>query len=194
VQVTFNICSLFPFLVEVSGVRKFSPTLAKFPIISSQFLYRFYILARLMLRTSIASARIQQVTLRSHHIRFISLSLTRSSITPSATSTPDALVLPVFPKRVSECPPNFASSLNLPSLWSNTRAKADKALETRVFHQENGPTISLVALGKESDDKNVNKRREASRKAIATGVKAARDAGARSIGVVTNQILEHDAG
>lgn len=143
-----------------------------------------------MLRTSI---RIQQLA-HGRQIRFLSLSLTRSSMASSTTPAPDALVLPVFPKGFSECPARLGSSLNLPSLWSNTRAKSDKALETRVFHQENGPTVSLVALGKDTDSNNVNKNREASRKGIATGVKAARDAGAQSIAVVADKILEHDAG
>lgn len=112
----------------------------------------------------------------------------------SANPTPDALVLPVFPKRFSECPARIGSSLDLPSLWSKTRAKADKALETRIFHQENGPSLSLVALGKDADAKNVNKQREAARKAIATGVKCAREAGAQSIAVVADQTSDHDAG
>jgi hypothetical protein len=107
--------------------------------------------------------------------------------------SPDALVLPVFPNdEFSQVPSKFASSINAPVLWTATNANASKALETRVFHQENGPTLSLVALGK--DAKTVNAKREAARKAVATGVKAARDAGARSIAVVSDQIGDHDAG
>ena len=108
-----------------------------------------------------------------------------------STNAVDAIVLPVFPKQFSALPEQFKSSLNIPALWESTRASKDKALEKRLFHQQ-GPTLSLVAIGKEGN--NENAKREASRKAIATGVKAARDAGARKIGIVSENILEHDAG
>jgi hypothetical protein len=108
------------------------------------------------------------------------------------SSTPDALVLLVPPKEFPVAPNQFQSSLNARALWSSTRAKSDKALETRLFHQETGPTLSFVALGKE--EPNENARREAARKAVATGVKAARDAGARTIGIVSDKISAHDAG
>lgn len=107
------------------------------------------------------------------------------------SSTPDAIVLPVFPNESPVVSENFKSSLNIAALWESTRAKTDKALEKRIFHQD-GPTLALVAVGKEGT--NENAKREASRKAIATGVKAARDAGARTIGIVSDKILAHDAG
>jgi hypothetical protein len=111
----------------------------------------------------------------------------------TSTLAPDALVLPVFPSNeFSNIPSKFASSINVPALWSASNAKASKALETRVFHQENGPTLALVALGKDAE--TVNARREAARKAVATGVKAAKDAGARSIAVASDKIGDHDAG
>jgi hypothetical protein len=106
---------------------------------------------------------------------------------------PDALVLPVFTNNeFSNIPSKFASRINAPALWAATNANASKALETRVFHQENGPTLALVALGK--DALTVNAKREAARKAVATGVKAAKDAGARSIAVASDKIRDHDAG
>jgi hypothetical protein len=111
----------------------------------------------------------------------------------ASTMSPDAIVLPVFPNNeFSKVPSKIASSINAPALWTATNANASKTLETRVFHQENGPTLSLVALGK--DALTVNAKREAARKAVATGVKAARDAGARSIAVVSDKIGDHDAG
>lgn len=113
----------------------------------------------------------------------------------SSAATPDALVLPVLPNNeIPDIPANIASSINAPSLWSASNTKSSKALETRVFHQErnSGPTLSLVALGK--DATSANAKREAARKAVATGVKAARDAGARSIGVVSDKISDHDSG
>jgi len=109
-----------------------------------------------------------------------------------SSSTPDALVLPVFSNEFPVVPGQFQSSLNAQALWTSTHAKSDKALERRLFHQETGPSLSLVALGKGGT--NENARREAARRAIATGVKAARDAGARTIGVVSDKISAHDAG
>lgn len=107
-----------------------------------------------------------------------------------SSSIPDAIVLPVFQKEFSPVPEQFKREVDPSVLWKSTRAKTEKALEKRIFHQD-GPTLALVAVGKEGS--NENARREAARKAIATGVKAARDAGARSIGVVSHNILTHDA-
>lgn len=108
------------------------------------------------------------------------------------SSTHDALVLPVLHNQFSEVPTKYTCSLDTSSLWTATNAKATKALDTRVFHQQNGPTLSLVSLGKNTPTEN--SKREAARKAVATGVKAARDAGARSIGVVADKVSDHDAG
>jgi hypothetical protein len=116
--------------------------------------------------------------------------ISRKKTTMSATC--DALILPVFSTEFTEVPPSYKSSLNPATLWSKTHGKTTKALETRVFHQENGPMLSLVSLGK--DGSTPNAVREAGRKAIATGVKAARESGARSIGVVPGKLEEHDAG
>ncbi|CAG8615726.1 13128_t:CDS:2 [Acaulospora colombiana] len=116
--------------------------------------------------------------------------LIRKKATMSATC--DALVLPVFATEFTEAPTSYKSSVNLSNLWSKTHGKTTKALETRVFHQESGPMLSVVSLGKDAGTPNAV--REAGRKAIATGVKAARDSGARSIGIVTGKLEEHDAG
>lgn len=104
----------------------------------------------------------------------------------------DAVVVPVLSNGdISPLPPSLAGSVNAAAIWASTNAKASKAQETRVILQENAPTLSLVALGKDSN--NENAKREAARRAVATGLKAARDAGARSIGIVTDKISEHDA-
>lgn len=119
--------------------------------------------------------------------------LFQTSTKRNMSSTLDALVLLVPPKEFPAVPGQFQSSLNAhEALWSSSRAKSDKALEARLFHQEKGPALSFVALGKEVP--NENARREAARKAVATGVKAARDAGARTIGIVSDKISAHDAG
>ncbi|PVG04621.1 putative cytosol aminopeptidase [Serendipita vermifera] len=107
------------------------------------------------------------------------------------SATCDALVLPVLATEFTDVPPSYKSSVNLPTLWSKTHGKTTKAMETRVFHQEDGPMLSVVSLGKDATTPNA--AREAGRKAIATGVKAARDSGARSIGIVTGKLEEHDA-
>jgi hypothetical protein len=116
----------------------------------------------------------------------------RISTKRNMSTVPDALVLPVFQKEFPVVPSQFQSSLNPQALWESTRAKQHQALETRLFHQETGPSLSLVALGK--DGTNENARREAARKAVATGVKAAQGAGARTIGIVSDKISAHDAG
>ncbi|CAG7847704.1 Probable cytosol aminopeptidase {ECO:0000255/HAMAP-Rule:MF_00181} {ECO:0000255/HAMAP-Rule:MF_00181}; AltName: Full=Leucine aminopeptidase {ECO:0000255/HAMAP-Rule:MF_00181}; Short=LAP {ECO:0000255/HAMAP-Rule:MF_00181}; {ECO:0000255/HAMAP-Rule:MF_00181}; AltName: Full=Leucyl aminopeptidase {ECO:0000255/HAMAP-Rule:MF_00181} [Serendipita indica DSM 11827] len=104
----------------------------------------------------------------------------------------DAVVVPVLSNGdISPLPPSLAGSVSAAAIWASTNAKASKAQETRVILQENAPTLSLVALGKDSN--NENAKREAARRAVATGLKAARDAGARSIGIVTDKISEHDA-
>jgi cytosol aminopeptidase len=126
------------------------------------------------------------------HTTFAVVPFQTSSTKRNMSSTLDALVLLVPPKEFPVVPSHFSSSLNAQALWSSTRAKYDKALETRLFHQETGPTLSFVALGKEGS--NENARREAARKAVATGVKAARNAGARTIGIVSDKISAHDAG
>ncbi|KAG8832721.1 hypothetical protein FRC17_000817 [Serendipita sp. 399] len=110
----------------------------------------------------------------------------------STKSNYDALVLPVLPSgEITEVPSGYPSSLNVASIWSATNAKSTKALEKRILHQESGPTLSLVALGKGATSQNAT--REAARRAVGDAVKAARDAGARSIGVVSDKILDHDA-
>lgn len=110
----------------------------------------------------------------------------------STSNIPEALVLSVGPKDVPKVPPSCSTTLDVGSLWVSSRAKSDKALETRVFHQQNGPTVTLVATGKEVSSENA--RREQIRKAYATGVKATRDAGAQSIGIVASATQDHDAG
>ncbi|KAG8832294.1 hypothetical protein FRC18_005298 [Serendipita sp. 400] len=104
----------------------------------------------------------------------------------------DALVLPVLPNgEITQLPSAYPSSLNISSVWTATNAKSTKALEKRIIHQENGPTLSLVALGKGSTSQNAT--REATRRAVGDAVKAAKDAGARSIGIVADNISDHDA-
>jgi hypothetical protein len=150
------------------------------------WLFKNSVRQMLKIVTRMQRARISRMPHSSRVVHFQTLTKRTMS------STPDALVLLVPPKEFPVAPSQFQSSLNAQAMWSSTRAKSDKALETRLFYQEIGPTLSFVALGKEQS--NENARREAARKAVATGVKAARNAGARTIGIVSDKISAHDAG
>ncbi|KAG8804048.1 hypothetical protein FRC19_000165 [Serendipita sp. 401] len=122
----------------------------------------------------------------------LSPSLNKFQRMSSTKSGFDALVLPVLPNgEITQLPSAYPSSLNISSVWTATNAKSTKALEKRIIHQENGPTLSLVALGKGSTSQNAT--REATRRAVGDAVKAAKDAGARSIGIVADNISDHDA-
>ena len=116
-------------------------------------------------------------------------------------STPAAYVLPVLPTTFTST--NLGSSsptLEIGALWASSNPKLDKALESRVFWN-NGKLVAAVLVAPKDVAKGGNERREAFRKAVATGVKKAREnlgtAGTTEtqIGVVVEYPEDaHDAG
>jgi hypothetical protein len=90
-------------------------------------------------------------------------------------STPAAYVLPVLPTTFTSANLGGASpALEIGALWSSSNPKPDKALESRVFWN-NGKLVAAVQVSPKDAAKGGNERREAFRKAVATGVKKARE-------------------
>ena len=116
-------------------------------------------------------------------------------------SAPAAYVLPVLPTTFTSASLNSASpALDIGALWSSSNPKPDKALESRVFWNH-GKLVAAVQVAPKEVAKGGDDRREALRKAVATGVKKAKDslgtAGTTEaqIGVVVEHPEDaHDAG
>ncbi len=116
-------------------------------------------------------------------------------------STPAAYVLPVLPTTFSCANLGGASpALEIGALWSSSNPKPDKALESRIFWN-NGRLVAAVQVTPKDVAKGGDQRREAFRKAVAIGVKKAKEslgtAGVTEtqIGVVVEHPEDaHDAG
>ena len=90
-------------------------------------------------------------------------------------STPAAYVLPVLPTTFTSANLGPASpALEIGALWSASNPKPDKALESRVFWN-NGKLVAAVQVSPKDVGKGGDERREAFRKAVATGVKKAKE-------------------
>ncbi|KAF8597740.1 hypothetical protein BDV93DRAFT_452379 [Ceratobasidium sp. AG-I] len=87
-------------------------------------------------------------------------------------SAPDAFLVPIDPAA-----PASSAVQNLPDLWASARPK-DKAGETRLFFNVDGKgsIAAAVSLGPKSAGKS-----EPVRKAVGTGLKKLRDAGATTV-------------
>ena len=90
-------------------------------------------------------------------------------------STPAAYVLPVLPTTFS-CPNlgSLSPALEIGALWTASNPKPDKALESRVFWNS-GRLVAAVQVAPKDVAKGGDRRREAYRKAVATGVNKARE-------------------
>ena len=116
-------------------------------------------------------------------------------------SAPVAYVLPVLPTTFTSA--NLGSSspaLEIGALWTSSNPRPDNALESRVFWN-NGTLVAAAQVAPKDVAKGGDERREAFRKAVATGVKMAREnlgtAGTTEvqIGVVVEHPEDaHDAG
>jgi hypothetical protein len=115
-------------------------------------------------------------------------------------ATPAAHVLPVLPTTFFGDPGGNSLVLEIGPLWYSSNPKPDKALESRVFWI-NGRPVAAVQVAPKDVARGGNERREAFRRAVATGVRKARES-LGTAGTVDTQIgvlIEfpedaHDAG
>jgi hypothetical protein len=90
-------------------------------------------------------------------------------------SLPAAYVLPVLPTTFTSANLAGASpALEIGALWSSSNPKPDKALESRVF-MNHGKLVAAVQVSPKEVAKGGDERREALRRAVATGVKKAKE-------------------
>lgn len=90
-------------------------------------------------------------------------------------STPAAYVLPVLPTTFTSANLGGAApALEIGALWSSSNPKPDKALESRVFWNQ-GKIVAAVQVSPKDTAKGGEARREAFRKAVATGVGKAKE-------------------
>jgi len=90
-------------------------------------------------------------------------------------STPAAYVLPILPTTFTSANLGGASpSLEIGALWSSSNPKPDKSLESRVFWN-NGKLVAAVQVDPKNVAKGGDERREAFRKAVATGIKKVKE-------------------
>jgi len=90
-------------------------------------------------------------------------------------STPAAYVLPVLPTTFTSANLGGASpALEIGALWASSNPKPDKALESRVFWNQ-GKLVAAVQVSTKDTANGSDGRREAFRKAVATGVKKAKE-------------------
>ena len=116
-------------------------------------------------------------------------------------STPSAYVLPVLPTTFTSANLGDASPvLEIGALWSSSNPKPDKALESRVFWNQ-GTLVAAVQVSPKLTTKGGDERREAFRKAVATGVKKVKESlgTAGTTGAQIGVVVEcpedaHDAG
>ncbi|EJD52311.1 hypothetical protein AURDEDRAFT_158038 [Auricularia subglabra TFB-10046 SS5] len=93
-----------------------------------------------------------------------------------ATAKPDVYVIPIDPAALD----NNAAPFNAQALWENAGAEAKQGTTRTFFDMRDGASaITLVSIGK---DLRTN-RDEAIRRAVAIGVKAARDTGGKVVHV-----------